>query len=72
MSKISPELVRYFTLCSMLVQPKLHLASYLRGQKQKIISPDELDRYLVERDGWLVPKETVIGGKEETKIMIIG
>jgi hypothetical protein len=56
----------------MLVQPKLHLASYLRGQKQKIISPDELDRYLVERDGWLVPKETVIGGKEETKIMIIG
>jgi hypothetical protein len=71
MSKMPPEMVRYYTLCTMLVQPKLHLASYLRGQKQKIIPADELDKYLIERDGWLVPKETVIGGNE-VKIVVIG
>lgn len=62
MNNLPPEIVKYFTICTMLVQPKLHIASYLRGQKQKLITLDEMDKYLMERNGWLVPRETVIGG----------
>jgi hypothetical protein len=46
------------------------MATYLHGKKQKLITISEMDTFFVVTPTGLVPKESVIGGREENKITV--
>ncbi len=68
---MQPEIIKYYTLCSLLVGPRKHMASYLQGKKQKLITVDEVSTFFNTTQTGLVPKESVIGGREKTKKIYI-
>lgn len=59
------EIIQYYMLSSLLIQPRMHIVSYLHGKKQKILSATEISTFMIEKDNLLTPREYIIGGADD-------
>lgn len=64
------KIIRYYKLCTVRIGERKHIIDGIKNTIAPLVTKKDIETYFRNQDGYLVPREIVVGGSRQPIILI--